>query len=983
MFRNPHHRHLLLTVLTGAGLVAYISGSVVSIYGFNLAMILALVGGFPVYFGAVRWLLKWKITADLAVALAAFAALGIGEYLVAAEVIFIMLIGESLENFAIGRTRSGIARLLQLTPDEARVRHPGDDHDHAVAAADIQPDDIVIVRPGDRVPVDGRVLKGTSAIDQSPITGESLPADKAPGDEVYAGTINVNGSLELAVERLGEDTTLQRIIHLVEEAEAAKAPTQRLADRYATYFVPIVLATAGLTYFLTGEVVRAVSVLVVACPCALVLATPAAIAAGIGSLVRRGVLVKGGHVLEHLGRLQSVVFDKTGTLTLARLRIARIAPAPAYEELDVLGAAVAVERHSEHPLAKLIVDRAAELGIAVAEVTEFTARPGLGAQALIGEETILVGNDHMLRNAEVTVPEDFADQLDELRNAGNTLVLVARGGQFVGAVAVQDTIRPEAHDAIHRLRHLGIEHIAMLTGDHAAAARAVADTLHIDEVNSELLPADKVEVVRQLQQSSPPVAMVGDGINDAPSLVAADVGIAMAHIGTDVAIESADLVLVGDDLTKLPVALACGRATLRVIWQNILGFAVAFNILAVIAASMGWVSPVAAAVLHQASSLIVVLNSLQLLVDWHRWRTRLRDYRILSQRHWRWAAAAAGLVGVLVYFLSGLYTVSVGEVAVEQRFGRLIGEQPKRPGIHYRLPYPMARHTIVRPNELKRVEIGFRTVEGEWTEPPAYEWNAQHRGGRIQRQAEEAQVFTGDENLVDVKWVVQYRVAEPVTALFGVGRRQPEGADKWNELVRGIAEAALRAELAGRGIDSVLADERREVEYAVGKRIANALKSYETGLTVASVCLGDVHPPLEVVPAFRDVAAALEDKEAKINLALGYMNEAEWYALGEAEKTHLLAEASQHRRIRHAQGEAKRFTAVAGAYQSAPGVTRLRLYLDTVEDLFAGRRKIIVDRAVDGNRRRLFLGPQPAWNPPAAFFNEDSSSIDTQDFGQP
>ena len=781
MLRNAHHRHLLLTVLTGAGLVAYISKAVVSVYGFDLAMILALVGGFPVYYGAARWLLKRKITADLAVALAAFAALWIGEYLVAAEVIFIMLIGESLENFAIGRTRSGIARLLQMTPDEARVRHPGDDHDHVVGVADIQSDDVVIVRPGDRVPVDGRVLKGTSAIDQSPITGESLPADKAPGDEVYAGTINVNGSLELAVERLGEDTTLQRIIHLVEEAEAAKAPTQRLADRYATYFVPIVLITAGFTYLFSGDVVRAVSVLVVACPCALVLATPAAIAAGIGSLVRRGVLVKGGHVLEHLGRLRSVVFDKTGTLTLARLRIAEIAPAPGKGERDVLRAAVAVERHSEHPLAKLIVDRAYDMGVIADEVTDFTARPGLGAQAQLGEETVLVGNDHMLRKAEVAVPEDFAGRLDELRQAGNTLVLVARDGQFVGAVAVQDTIRPEAHDAIHRLRHLGIEQIAMLTGDHAAAARAVAETLHIDEVNSELLPADKVEVVRQLQRSSPPVAMVGDGINDAPSLVAADVGIAMAHIGTDVAIESADLVLVGDDLSKLPIAVACGRATLRVIWQNIIGFAVVFNIVAVIAASLGKISPVAAAVLHQASSLIVVLNSLQLLVDWERWLIRLRDYRILAKRHWRWIAAGAGLVGVVVYFLSGLYTVSVGEVAVEQRFGRLVGGQPKPPGLHYRLPYPLATHTVVRPNELKRVEIGFRTVEGEWTEPPAYVWNEQHRGGRIQAQPKEAHVYTGDENLVDVKWVVQYRVAKPVTALFGVGRRQPEGADKWKQ----------------------------------------------------------------------------------------------------------------------------------------------------------------------------------------------------------
>jgi Cu+-exporting ATPase len=982
MLPNPHHRHLLLTTVVGVGLLAYATGSIEAVYGFDVAMVLALVGGFPIYYGAVRWLLRGKITADLAVTLAAIAALAIQEYLVAAEVIFIMLIGEALENFAVGRTRSGIARLLKLTPDEARVRHPGHDHDHVLPVDRIQPDDIVIVRPGDRIPVDGRVLSGSSAVDQSPITGESLPADKAPGDEVYAGTISLNGAMEIAIERLGEDTTLQRIIHLVEEAEAAKAPTQRLADRYATYFVPVVLAAAVVTFLVTGEVVRAVSVLVVACPCALVLATPAAIAAGIGALVGRGVLVKGGTVLEKLGRLKSVVFDKTGTLTLARLRISQIAPVEGMDDEELLRTAAAVEQHSEHPLAQLIVERVREARIAPQDVTGFTARPGLGAEARLADETIRVGNGQLMREAGVAIPKDYARRLEELRQAGNTLVLVARDHRLIGAVAVQDTVRPEAEPAVKRLREQGIRRIAMLTGDHQAAAQAVAERLGIKEVQSELLPADKVEAVRQMQREAAPVAMVGDGINDAPSLVAADVGVAMAQIGTDVAIESADLVLVGDDLRKLSIAVSCGRATMRVIWQNILGFAVAFNVVAVIAASLGWISPVAAAVLHQVSSLIVVLNSLRLLVDWQRWRARVRDSGYLVRRHWRWAALAASAAAIAVYLLSGLFVVSPGEVAVEQRFGRLVGE-PRGPGLHYRLPVPLGTHEIIRPRELRRVEMGFRTIEGEWDEPAAYEWNVQHRGGRIQYEANEAKVLTGDENYVDVKWIVHYRVAEPLTALFCVGRRRADGGNKWDELVRGVAESCLRAEMAGQSMNTVLADRRHDVEAALHARIAAALDRYETGLAVESVCLGDVHPPVDVVPAFREVAGALEEKESKINEAKAYQVEAWAMARAELEARPLLAEASAHDRRERATGEADRFAETARASQENRELTRLRLYLQATEELLAGRRKIILDRAAHGSRRRLFLGPKPLWSPPTVFPGEEPADFNAGDFPQP
>jgi HflK protein len=970
LLSDPHRRHFLLTLLCGAGLAAYLSGSITSIFGFDLAMLLTLVGGFPIYLESLSALARRKISADLAVSLAAMAALYIGQYAVAAEVIFIMLIGESLEHFAIGRTRSGISALLALRPHEARVRR--DDHEEVVHAHDIRPDDVVLVRPGDRIPVDGRVRSGTSSVDQSPITGESLPADKAAGDEVFAGTINLYGAMELSVERLGHDTTLERIIHLVEEAEAAKAPTQRLADRYAAYFVPVVIVAAVLTGVITRDIVRSVAVLVVACPCALVLATPTAIAAGIGHLVRRGVLVKGGAVLESLGRLQTVVFDKTGTLTQARLRIAQIVPGTGYDEATILRLAAAVERQSEHPIGRLLSGRAESDRIELPEAQQFVARPGLGAEALVDGRTIRVGSPRHLETAGIAVPADLQAQIAELGRQGCTTVLIAADQETIGAVAVNDTLRPEAHAAIHRLHHLGVKRMVMLTGDHEAAAHWVADLLHIHEVRSGLLPADKVEVVRQLQREAAPVAMVGDGINDAPALVAADVGITLAEIGTDVAIASADLVLMGDDLRKLADAVACGQRMLRIIWQNIIAFAVVLNVLAVAAASTGWLSPVAAALLHQVSSLTVVLNSLRLLFDAQHWQARLEAAISALRRRWRSLLAAGAAAAVAAYVLSGLHTVGVGEVGVVQQFGKLLLPL-ESPGLHYRLPYPFGGYVAVRPGEIRRVEIGFRNTPGASAEPPAYEWNVQHRSGRYEQLAEESAVWAGDENLTDVNFVVHYRVNDPAAALFRIGATQADGTGKWDALMRAVAEACLRAEMSRRMVDTLLASDRNAVAEAVRTRMAEVLQKYQGALLIEDVCLGDVHPPLQVVPAFRDVASAVEERESRINEAQAYQYKTETMARGHAAEKVLAAEGFESDRTERAQGSADRFVAIALAYAAAPEVTRLRLYLQTVEEALTGRRKIILDAAPDGARRLLYLGRKGIWNLPPAAAPEQSS----------
>jgi len=954
-----HRRHLILTAAVAAGLAAYLTGSVTSLYGFDLAMVLALAGGFPIFCEAGRALARRQLSADLAVGLAALAALYIGQYAVAAEVVLIMLIGEALEHVAVGRTRAGIAQLLSLRPHTARVRRDG--AEQVVRADEVRPDDVVIVRPGEGIPIDGTVLAGHSSVDQSPITGESLPADKTPGEKVFAGTINLHGAMELAVERLGTDTTLERIIHLVEEAESAKAPARRLADRWAAWFVPAVLLAAGVTYLTTADAVRAVAVLVIACPCALVLATPTAIAAGLGGLVRRGILVKGGAVLENLGRLRAVVFDKTGTLTLARLRIVEVVPAPGHDAADVLRFGAGVEGYSEHPIGRLLVERAASDGLDPPAATGFVARPGLGAEAVVGGAAVRVGSLRFLQEAGVAVPPALADRIAQLDASGCTVVLVSRDHEAVGAVAVADTVRPDARETVERLRGLGVERIVLLTGDHAAAAQAVGREVAIPEVRSGLLPDEKVEAIREIQAAAAPVAMVGDGVNDAPSLASADVGVAMADVGTDVAVASADVVLVGDDLGKLADAVAFGRRTLRIVWQNLLGFALVFNVLAVLAASFGWIGPVAGAVVHQVSSLVVCLNSLRLLLDVGAWRRRIGAAWDGVRRRRRRVLAGCAAAAVLVYAFSGLHVVRIGEVAVVQRFGRVV-RPLEGPGLYCRLPYPFGQHQTVRPAEARRVEVGFRTMPGAFAEPPAYEWNVQHRGGRYVRQADEAAVWAGDESLVDVNLVVHYRIRDPLAALFTVGTVLPDGRAKWDALVRNVAEASLRAEMARRPVDAVLGGSRSAVEEAVADRIGRSLARGGTGLAVESVLLGDVHPPVEVVPAFREVASALEEKEADINEAEAYRNETEARVRGEAEQKRLAAQGFRQDRTMRAQGGAERFARLAEAYARSPEITRLRLYLETVEETLAGRRKVILDRVPKGAKRLILLGRTGLWN---------------------
>ncbi|RMF90347.1 MAG: cation-translocating P-type ATPase family protein, partial [Planctomycetota bacterium] len=673
------------------------------------------------------------------------------------------------------------------------------------------------------------------------------------------------------------------------------------------------------------------------------------------------------------------------------------------DESDVLTTAAAVESHSEHPIAQVVVEAAENVSLPPAE--SFEALPGLGAKGVVEGKPVWVGNRRLVEQSGAAWNDAVARAVQRLADQGCSVVYVVREDRVIGLIAVADTLRPEAPTAVARLRRYGVERIVMLTGDTRAAAAMVASRLGIDDVRAELLPADKVEAIRDIRRNHQPVAMVGDGINDAPSLAAADVGIAPAEMGADITIEAADLILVGDDLRKLAEAVRRSRLMLKVIWQNIIAFALLFNIAAVLAAAMGWISPVAGAIIHQVSSLTVVLNSLRLLVDGHEMRHRWKHFREgVRKRRPLWIGGAVVLALVL-YAASGVYVVGPNEQAIVRVFGRYVGE-PVGPGLHVTWPYPMGKVDRVRTALVRRVPIGFRVQGGLAAEPPSYEWNVQHRGGRYTRVPEEAELWAGDQNLVDINVVVQYRVVDPAAALFSAGGNDdsrrglaarlrdawsalpallrsspaeptpaelvptaeppaattdasaslppvlPDAAkeNRWDRLVRAACEACLRAEMARRESDAVLASNRSELERVIAAATQAKLDAWKTGLQIESVCLGDIHPPLEVVSAFRDVAAAMEEKEAVISEALAYQVEKDRQSRAEAVASKARGEAAKSQAITVAEGEAARLEALSEAYRLEPQAAQFRHRIETQEAILAGRRKWILDPGA-GSRR--------------------------------
>ncbi|NOY82495.1 MAG: FtsH protease activity modulator HflK [Kiritimatiellaeota bacterium] len=961
---HPRHdsslplRSLGVAAAVGVGMAAGAAGFFPTVFGISAYAVAAVVGGVPLLLNALGELRRGRLSADLAVCTAAAAALAIGRDFVAAEVILIMWIGGFLEEIAVFRTRGAVRALMRLTPEEA-VRLTATGHEH-VAIESLRPGDRVLVVPGARIPVDGTVLSGHSALDQAPLTGESLPVDVWPGRPVLAGALNGTGALEVRVERLGPDTAFGRMVHLIEDAERRRAPIQRVADRFATFFLPAILVLGGLAWWWTGDLTRGVAVLVVACPCALVLATPTAVAAGLGRLARLGVLVKGGAALETLARCRTFLLDKTGTLTRARLAVTDVVAVPPVLSEDLLRTAAAVETRSEHPLARAVTAEARRRALDLPEAQDVEAVPGLGVRGRIGDRPIQAGTLEFLEQNGTVLPGTLPALVAGFEAEGKTVVAVARAGQALGVIAARDQVRAEAAATVAQLRAAGVTHLCMLTGDAEGPARAIAAELGVADVRCGLLPEDKTRIVEEFRRTAGPVAMVGDGVNDAAALAVADVGIALTDAAVAVAVEAADMAVFGErNLQKLPVAVHLSRSVLRTIRQNLVVFALLFNAVGVGAAAVGWLGPVAAAVYHQFGSLFVVLNSLRLLVDraefagWVQGKAaRLRGALAVWARP---AAAAAGLL----YLLSGTFRIDPGAVGVVRWLGR--AGRPLAPGLHWRAPWPLTRLDRVYPERIERIEIGFRSRRTAGTGPTSYEWNIQHRQGGYTKILDESLMACGDLSLLDVDAVVHFRVAAPLRFLFHT--------EAPRAFLAAAAESVLRTEIARRSIDQVLTRDRRGIEADVRAALDRTARAVGLGVQVLRIELQDIHPPLEAVDAFRKVIDALEEKEAVINQAEAYANEEVPRARGAARRIRDRAAGEAAATVAGAQGRAGRFLALVGGRAETPDaveVTDLRLYAEALETAFAGKRLVLFDPAVRGRRGLFLVGPRALRSAPAA-----------------
>ena len=581
---------------------------------FDAAWVAIVLCGIPIVLEALIGLITaFDIKADVLVSLALIAAVLIGEDFAAGEVAFIMQLGALLEDVTVARARAGIEKLVHLTPQTARLLLP--DGENIVPAEQVRVGDRLRVLPGESIPVDGVITSGQTSINQAVMTGESLPVDKTVGDEVSSGTVNQYGAFEMRATKVGEDSSIQRMIRLVQSADAGKARIVGQADRWATWIVVIALTAAALTWLITGEIIRAVTILVVFCPCALVLATPTAIMAAIGNATRHGFLVREGDALERLAAVRKIAFDKTGTLTYGTPRVVAVASNLAgLDRAGLYALAAGAEQLSEHPLGKAVVAGYREENSGeIAPAESFEMLPGRGVSAVVDGRRVLAGNPQLLADHGVAVSPDAERQ--RLLEEGATMIYVAADGVFAGYLALSDTLRAESAATIAALEAAGVRPV-LLTGDHESAAGAIAARLGIREVRAGCLPEDKLEEIGRWQRDGVHVCMIGDGVNDAPALKKADVGIAMGGVGSDIAVEAADIALVDDEVKELPHLMALSRRMMTTIRIN-LTFSMGLNFLAIFLAMAGTLNPVVGALVHNAGSVAVILNS-ALLLKWRR-----------------------------------------------------------------------------------------------------------------------------------------------------------------------------------------------------------------------------------------------------------------------------------------------------------------------------------------------------------------------------
>jgi Cd2+/Zn2+-exporting ATPase len=583
----------------------------------GLALVATVFGGFQRFIGGFQDMARRKITVNVFVVVALLATLAIGEFRPAAIIVFIMAVAGALETYTLDKTRQSIRTLLDLAPQMATVRRNGDEMSLPVSA--LQVGDQVVVRPGERIPVDGVVVAGAGSVNQAPITGESMPVEKAPGAPVFSGTLNESGRLEIRTEKVGEGTTLARIVHLVQDAQGTRAPIQNLADRFTTWFLPTVVVLAVLAYFVTGDIKAAVSVLLVACPCAFAIATPTAVTAGVSNMAKRAILIKGGVFLELGHKLDHILVDKTGTFTFGRPRVVEIGSFKGQDLDEVLKLACIAEKYSEHPLSRAILGAGKEKGLFIPEPDHFASTAGLGVEADWSGGRIRVGKPSFLQDAGLVITPVMAAVLSRQSEQGRTVVLVASQDELVGFLAIADGIRPEIPAAIRALKAMGAKRVTMLTGDNPVVAAAVARAIGVDDYQAEMLPEQKQEFVRACQAAGQIVGMIGDGVNDAPALALADVGIAMGAAGTDVAIETADVTLMNDDLSGVADFMWMSAKVVRRIKLNIF-FSIIYNVIGLTLSVVGLMTPILALLFQEAGCLTVVASSTLLL--WAKERPR-------------------------------------------------------------------------------------------------------------------------------------------------------------------------------------------------------------------------------------------------------------------------------------------------------------------------------------------------------------------------
>jgi P-type Cu+ transporter len=1026
--------------------------------GFRLALLAAVIGGSRILYQTLERLFEGTVGADLALTIAALAAIVLGEHTTAALVVFVALCGESIEGYTVDSAQRAIRRIFDLRPSIAHVIRDGRETD--IPLAEVGVGDEISIRPGERIPVDGRVLKGSSSVDQSSLTGESLPVDKTSGHDVFTGSMNLYGSLTITAVKVGEQTTLAQIVKLVAEAAEKKASLERTADRLARIFLPVVLGVALLTLFgwkyATGDWASGLrpmlGVLVVACPCPLVLATPTAVMAAMAWLARTGVVVKGSVALERLASVDTFAFDKTGTLTRGELTLGDVIPLAQINEDELLRTAALAEKQSEHLLARLIVREAESRGSVVPYVDSFSSHPGAGvvadvpvtvlgawANEIPGSESgdfrrVIVGNRHLLETQGISLSEELTERLTELDASAQMVLMVAVETKLLGLIGVRDSVREESAAVLAELRNEGISNFALLTGDRLASANVVGSSLGLAEnVHAEMLPKDKADWITEQTAAGLKVAMVGDGVNDAPALASATVGLALGGVGSDIAAEAGDLILMGDPLKPLPGLLRLSRQMVANIRQSIFVFAFGMNFLGMALCGLNILSPVGGAVFHEFASLAVMANAMRLL--WfERWEeTRLGRlsgraavfaewmtetlspsriaFRLLKHGALIFRLAIAGLA--MVWFTSGIVRVESNEGAFVTRFGKY--HTNLEPGLHWRWPSPFENVVRERVDLQRTVRIGFRATDRPTSSDEksghTIEWTSRHSAEGFRPRPEEALILTGKEVPVELTAELRFRISNLYQ--FHYGSLQPK------ETIRAVSESVIRERAARTSLDDLLTTGREKFRSECFLEIRKRLDSYEIGVSAVGLEILDVHPPQQVVPAYRDVADAMEEKEQSINEGRAYeaakilsaigehgqkllqindtthgmmgcsayllLNEQRWdiiwkelsrvtgkgkaalhpYLSGAAIATLDSAEQEANRRVQEAEAARDRFLGLLKIEKNDPSLekTRGELYWKTIVDVLSDRPLTIIDPTVAGRKHLLLFDSDQLKNP--------------------